>query len=126
MQNDTASDFRAWLVRKCRERGLSLRKASIKAGLSTATIAALVGGVHPRPETIKKLARFFSGDGASIAEVMALEDHILVLAGYRSPAPEAKYSEALGRVVAKLRGCEEREILLVEHFIDFLNDKMRE
>ncbi len=126
MQNDTDSDFRAWLVRKCRERGLSLRKASIKAGLSIATIAALVRGAHPRPETIKKLARFFSGEGAGVSEIAALEDHLLILAGDRTPTPEAKYSEALSRVVAKLRGCEEREILLVEHFIDFLNDKMRE
>lgn len=35
--------------------------------------------------------------------------------------PEAPKSEALGRVEAKLRGCGEQRLALIEGFIDFLN-----
>jgi len=80
-----------------------------------------VRGCRPSPQTIRKLAIFFTGNGASQAEVGALEDHLLALAGYRTPVPEARKSEALMRVEAKLRGCDGRKLSLIEQFIDFLN-----
>lgn len=124
MQSDMAEGFGAWVAQKCRERGLSLRQASIGAGLCHATVAAVVRGGRPSPGTVKNLAHFFSANPADPVQTAALEDYLLALAGHRTLLPQGKETESLGRVVAKLRGCEEREILLVEHFIDFLHDKV--
>ena len=84
-------------------------------------VTVVVRGGRPSPQTIRKLARFFSGDGASPSEMSAVEDHLLALAGYRTMLPEALNSETLSRLEAKLRGCGERDLTLIESFIDFLN-----
>ncbi|GAI97860.1 unnamed protein product, partial [marine sediment metagenome] len=68
------------LEEKCRREHLSLRQAATKTGLSHATIDDIIKGRHPSPETIQKLARGFGGDGN---RGLALEDRLLVLAGYR-------------------------------------------
>jgi len=72
----------SWLAERCR--GLSMRKAAAKTGLSHATIADIIKGSNPSPETIKKLAEAFGGDRH---HKLALEDKLLELAGYRTPRP---------------------------------------
>lgn len=118
---NTANDLASWVSRRCQQEGLSLRQASLKAGLCHATVAAIVRGGRPSPETIRRLVHFFSQDGAGSAEIVALEDHILTLAGYRLALPEATKSETLRRIEAKLTGCEEPKLALIEQFIEYLN-----
>ncbi len=52
-----------WLEGRLRNEHLSLRQAGAKTGLSHATIADIKKGVHPDPETLRKLAIAFGGDG---------------------------------------------------------------
>lgn len=73
-----------WLEKRCKRERLSLRQAAAKTGLSHATLADIIKGSHPSPETIKKLARGFGGDGN---RMLALEDRLLVLAGYKREEP---------------------------------------
>ena len=110
-----------WLLEKCKHEHLSLRQTAAKTGLSHATIADSIKGVRPLPETIRKLAQGFGGDGT--AEKLALRDHLLVLAGYREeetlPAdyirlvpllsPEhQRLLEVLVRELANLEGIKEK------------------
>jgi transcriptional regulator with XRE-family HTH domain len=74
-----------WLSDRCRREHLSLRKAGAKTGLSGATIAQVVKNSRASPETIRKLARGFGGNGR-----LALEDYLLTLAGHRSKQPEGE------------------------------------
>lgn len=100
-----------WLLEKCKHEHLSLRQTAAKTGLSHATIADSIKGVRPLPETIRKLAQGFGGDGT--AEKLALRDHLLVLAGYREeetlPADYMRLLEVLVRELANLEGIKEKE-----------------
>jgi transcriptional regulator with XRE-family HTH domain len=59
----------------CRERGLSLRSASLAAGLGEATLGNIVRGYRrPDPATIKKIATYFN----------ISEDALLEMAGHRT------------------------------------------
>ncbi|MEI7555509.1 helix-turn-helix transcriptional regulator [Candidatus Chlorohelix sp.] len=59
----------------CRERNISLRAASLAAGLGEATLGNIVRGYrHPDPATLGKIANYF---GLS-------EDALLEMAGYRT------------------------------------------
>ena len=79
-----------WLQAVCQKRNLSLRQAAAKTGLShTAVRNIIAGGSRPLPETIRKLAQGFGGDGAT--ERLALENRLLVLAGYRRELSQAAY-----------------------------------
>ena len=69
-----------WLQAVCQKRNLSLRQAATKTGLSHGTIRDIIKGNRPLPETIRKLARGFGGNGN---RGLLLEDRLLVLAGYR-------------------------------------------
>lgn len=76
-----------WLAERCKRERLSLRQAAAKTGLSHATIQDIIKGGHPNPETVRKLAQAFGGDGKR-----QLEDYLLVLAGHRSkPEGELTY-----------------------------------
>jgi transcriptional regulator with XRE-family HTH domain len=88
---------------RCEREHLSLRQAVAKTGLNHATIGDIIRGRFPSPETIKKLAQGF-GDGTN--ERVALEDRLLVLAGYRTPQPEEELSEP--------------QIKMIVRFADFL------
>jgi transcriptional regulator with XRE-family HTH domain len=68
-----------FLINECRERGLSWRQASLKAGLDHSAISRFVRGTQPNPESCAKLAGYFGYN----------PDHILVLAGHRTD----EYSE---------------------------------
>ncbi len=108
-----------WVAERCRQEGLSLRQAATKTGLSHATIADIIKGKRPLPETIKRLAQAFSEDGAR--HKLELEDTLLTLAGYRSSRPdEEKPSGHLAHVLDKLTGFTEPDLEMVGHFIDFI------
>ena len=49
--------FSEWLGKRMEIANLSLRKAAAKAGVSHGTIADLLKGVSPTPETIMKLVK---------------------------------------------------------------------
>jgi len=77
-----------WLRERCQREHLSLRQAAARSGLSHATLAQVIKSGHASPETIRKLAQAFGGEGG-----LALEDYLLELAGYRTPRPREKGRE---------------------------------
>lgn len=52
-----------WLKERCQKEHLSLRQAAAKTGLSQSTLAGIIKGSAPSPQTVRKLARGFSGGG---------------------------------------------------------------
>ena len=107
-----------WLKDRCHREHLSLRQAAARTGLSHATIGDIIKDSHPLPETIVKLAQAFGGDGNN--ERLALEDKLLVLAGYRTERPREKLSEPLAQLMDKVRGLSEPQIKMMINFADFL------
>ena len=80
-----------WLNQRCKSEHLSLRQAAARTGLSHVTIKDVIEGGRPLPETIRKLAQGFGGDGS-----LALEDRLMVLAGYRREEPcQADYIKVI-------------------------------
>lgn len=86
--------------------------------MSHTTIADIIKGKHPLPETIRKLAQGFGGDGA---QGLALQDRLFVLAGYLREHTRETYLktipllspehqrllEVLVRELAKIEGIKE-------------------
>ena len=113
-----ATGLAQWLNETCRREGLSLRQAGAKTGLSHGTIRDIRNGVSPSPESIRKLAEAFGGDGH---EKLALEDQLLVLAGYRSPRPEGhEFSQPLARLIDRLSQFNGPQLQMMTHFAEFL------
>ncbi len=108
-----------WLGDRLRQEHLSLRQAGDKTGLSHATIADIRNGVRPEPETVKKLAIAFGGDGQ---QRLALEDQLLVLAGYRSERPEEEMGVEYGRLLDKIKQFSKSQIKIMGRFADFLRE----
>ena len=107
-----------WLEERLRREHLSLRQAAAKTGLSHATIADIMARGHPSPETIRKLAQGFGGDGKLR---LVLEDHLLTLAGYRTPRPEGEeISEALAQLLDKVSKFNDSQLSIMTQFGDFL------
>ena len=97
-----------------------MRKAAAKAGLSHATIADIIKGTLPSPETIKRLAQAF---GESSNERLTLEDRLLTLAGYRTPRLDGEEpSPLLSRLIDKLNKFSEPQLEMVIRFVDFLSE----
>jgi len=115
--DDEASRLGGWLKAKCDEEGLSLRQVANKTGLSHQTIAGLIEGKKALPQTIKKLADAFGGNHH---QLIALEDKLLSLAGYRSERPEEALSEPLARILDKLNALDVAQLGIVEQFADFI------
>lgn len=108
-----------WLNEVCQKEKLSLRQAAAKTGLSHATIREIINGSKASPETIKKLVAVFSGGGDH--QRLVLEDHLLVLAGHRTPRPEGKeLSQPMAQLIDKLSGFSEPQLRLMAHFADFI------
>jgi len=105
-----------WLKETCQREGLSLRQAGAKAGLSHGTIEGIIRGVSPAPETIKKLARAFGGDGQ---QALALEDRLLILAGYRTER-SGDISQPLGRLIDVVADFDEAKLKLMADFAEYL------
>lgn len=123
MESKSRGAFGDWLAERCQEEGMSLRQAAQKTGLSHATISDVIKGTQPSPETIKRLVRAFGGNGRH-AE-LALEDELLVLAGYRTPRPKEEIDGRLARLLDKLVAFNEPQLEAVGHFIDFISKMER-
>jgi transcriptional regulator with XRE-family HTH domain len=108
-----------WLKDRCQKERLSLRKAGARTGLSHAAIRDIMKGTRPLPETILKLATGFGGNGTN--QRIALEDHLLLLAGYRHKRPrKAELTESAARLMDKVKGLTEPQIKAMTRFADFL------
>jgi len=114
-----------WLKDKCHAEGLSTRQAAAKTGLSHATISDIINGASlPSPETIKRLAHAFGGDGN---ERLALEDSLLILAGYRTQRPDGEdLSQPLARLMDKVANFSEPQLKLMARFAEYLADLEKE
>lgn len=113
-----------WIKGALRREHLSLRQAGAKTGLSHATIGDIRKGVRPDPETIMKLARAFGGDGA---QGLALEDHLLTLAGYRTPRQEGEeLSVAYATLMDRVSKFSDPQLEMMCHFADFLIEVAKE
>lgn len=108
-----------WLEERCEREHLTLREAAAKTGLSHATIGDIIKGSRPLPETIRKLAQGFGGDGTQ--QTLALEDCLQVLAGYRTPRPEGEeLNEPLAQLIDKVKQFSEAQVKMMTKFADFL------
>lgn len=108
-----------WLRDVCGRERLSLRQAGVRTGLSHATIRDIINGSQTTPETIKKLAAAF-GNGEN--QKLALEDKLLVLAGYRSRRSDGDLSEPMARFLDQVQLLSEPELKMLTRFVDFLRD----
>ena len=107
-----------WMEERCRSEKLSLRAAAGRTGLSHGTIAEILKGVSPAPESIRKLAHGFGGNGK---EGLALEDKLLILAGYRTERPGGQeISPPMGRLLDAVAGFDDTQVNLVSKFAEFL------
>lgn len=116
---DTDSGISQWLKDRCKAEGLSARAAAAKSGLSHATIADIINGAsQPSPETIKRLAQAFGEDGN---EKLALEDSLLILAGYRTKRPDGQdIREPVARLLDKVADFDENQLKLMAQFAEYL------
>ena len=72
------SEIADYIMNLCRQQHLSMREASIKAGLSTETVGVIVRrGNPPRPDTLRAIARALGGD----------YDHMMRISGHLPPRP---------------------------------------
>jgi transcriptional regulator with XRE-family HTH domain len=118
------SGFGEWLRETCRAEGLSLREAAAKAGLSHSTIADIVKGSSPTPETIKRLAHTFGGNGR---QKLALEDSLLILAGHRTERPNGEdLRRSLAKLVDTVSGFSDAKIDMVTRFAEFVAELEKE
>ena len=110
-----------WLKDRCKAEGLSTRQAAARTGLSHATISDIINGASlPSPETIKRLAKAFGEDGN---ERLALEDSLLILAGYRTQRPDGEdISQPLARLMDKVANFSEPQLKLMARFAEYLAD----
>ena len=119
MQEGKINSLGSWLEEKCKSEGLSLRQAAVKTGLSHSTLANIrKGNSNVSGETIKKLARYFSGDGTR--KRLVLEARLLVLAGYRTERPEDELSEPMARLMDTVSQFSKPQLKIVAHFAEFL------
>lgn len=114
-----ATELGQWLRDTCGRERLSLRQAAARTGLSHQTIGDIIKGGQATPETIKKLAAAF-GDGEN--QRLALEDKLLVLAGYRSPRSDGDLSEPMARLLDQVQLLSEPELKILTRFVDFLSE----
>lgn len=106
-----------WLKDRCEKKNWSLREAAANTGLSHATIGDIMKGGRPSAESIRKLAAAFGGDGQ---RKCAIEDEILILAGYRTERAEGEISESMGRLMDRLSTFSESQLKVLGRFADFL------
>ena len=121
MQQQAKGDLGQWLKERCEKEGLSLRQMAAKTGLSHGTIGDVIKGVQPSAQTICKLAKAFSRDGTH--QRLALEDKLLVLAGYRTQrSDEEEVSEPAARLIDSLSKFNELQLKIMARFADFLSE----
>ncbi len=106
-----------WLKERCQKEHLSLRRAGEKAGLSHATVHSIIKGGHATAETVTRLAHAFSGDGN---RRIALEDELLILAGYRTR--QEQISQPLAELLDIVNHFSESQIRVVSAFATYLTE----
>jgi len=107
-----------WLKDICQREKLSLRQAAERTGLSHGTIRDIIQGAVASAGTIKKLAHAFSQDHC---ERLALEDSLLILAGYRTPrAPGEEPSQLEAQLLDIVSKFSKPQLKLVVNFAEYL------
>lgn len=107
-----------WLKERLEKERLSLRQAAAKTGLSHAALAGIINGTTPSPETLRKLAHTFGGNGR---RQLVVEDELLILGGYRTPRPDGEeISEPMARLLDKVSRFGEPQLKIIARFADFL------
>ena len=91
--------------------------------MSHVTIADIRKGGRPNPQTIRKLAQGFGGDGTN--ERLALEDRLLTLAGYRTPRAGEELSVSHATLMDKVSKFSEPQLEMMTRFADFLIEMER-
>jgi len=118
LEQETSS-IAQWLKETCQKQGLSLRQAAARTGLSHGTIEGILKGASPSPETIKRLAQSFGSDHH---ERLALEDSLLILAGYRTQRPDGQdLSQPLAQLLDKVAHFDEAKLKLMADFAKYLS-----
>jgi len=112
-----ATGLGSWLKEKCQEEHLSLRQVGDKAGLSPSTVHTIIKGGHASAETVTKLAHAFSGDGN---RKIALEDELLILAGYRTRHEDI--SQPLAELLDIVNHFSEPQLKVVSAFAIYLTE----
>ncbi len=122
VQNQNGVGF--WLKQRCQEERLSLRQAAAKTGLSHGTIEGIIKGAAPSPQTTMKLAQAFArGEN----ERLTLEDHLLMLAGYRTKRVNKKeISQPVARLLDLVAPFNDRQLKLMADFAEFLTEIEKE
>jgi len=119
MQEGKINGLGSWLEEKCKSERLSLRQAAIKIGLSHSALANIrKGNSNVSGETIKKLARYFGGDGTR--RRLVLEDRLLVLAGYRTERPDDESSCLMARLMDTVSQFSKQQLKIMACFGEFL------
>jgi len=106
-----------WLKERCQKEHLSLRRVGDKAGLSHSTVHTIIKGGHASAETVTKLAHAFSGDGN---RKIALEDELLMLAGYRTR--QEHISQPLAELLDIVNHFSESQLKVVSAFAIYLTE----
>ena len=107
-----------WLKERCQQERLSLRQAAARTGLSHGTIEGIIKGASPSPQTIRKLVEAFAkGEN----ERLALEGHLLMLAGYRKQHANAKEpTQPVARLLDLVARFNDKKLKLMVDFAEFL------
>jgi len=111
------TDLGSWLKERCKNEHLSLRQVGERAGLSHSTVHTIIKGGHASAETVTKLAHAFSGDGN---RKIALEDELLILAGYRTR--QEHISQPLAELLDIVSPFSESQIKVVSAFATYLTE----
>ncbi len=106
-----------WLKERCQEEHLSLRQAGERASLSHSTVHTILKGGHASAETVTKLAHAFGSDGN---QRIALEDELLILAGYRTR--QEHISQPLAELLDIVSNFSESQIRVVSSFATYLTE----
>lgn len=104
-----------WLKERCQKEHLSLRQAGEKADLSHSTVHNIIKGGHASAATVARLAHAFSGDHHERA---ALEDELLILAGYRTE--QEHISQPLAELLDIVSGFSRSQLKVVGAFATYL------
>ncbi len=109
-----------WLKERCQQERLSLRQTAARTGLSHGTVEGIIKGASPSPQTIMKLVHAFA---RTENERLALEDHLLMLAGYRTQRASVKeLPELVARLLDLVARFNDKKLKLMVDFAEFLTE----
>lgn len=109
-----------WLKERCQKDHLSLRQVGEMAGISHSTVHSIFKGGHSSAATVKRLAHAFGGNGN---QQIALEDELLILAGYRTR--QEHLSQPLAELIDILSHFSEPQLKVVSAFASYLTEVSR-